>query len=624
MSNIKNIQVHVSGLDIDNVYSYTFSGAGGNWPATIVGSTGMVLSNSKNSVHSIDAVINFCATTGSCYGNPNLLDYSLENCHTNNSNIFTLLNFSLYNETTSENVASKKITVNCVDCVVNPAVNILSVPTLFAGVNTSPLSVAVSNVTPGDTYYYEFYVTDSNWPLWISNISGTVVPQSTSLVIDSSLLFPESSGLFVGDNNLLSSATECISHRNIYAVIGMSLTNKNCQSDPILSNNLLIECNDCLPSPNISDISDVTLTTASTTNLTATINNLHKNQTYNYQYHSVAGNWPVNVNNVSGSFIANSSTFELDTQISFCDSSGVCSASNNSILNSTITCLDKNGKYLTTYLYVESADCDYSSCVSNHFTITCDNCLLKPDIVLPANATITSQDYDLSVTFNDLTIGHTYTYSFAGTYSNWPVVLDPASGTIIANGVSETITNKAVFCFPTGDALGRAGLLDYSVNSLNQDYSNKFAKFRVNIVDDACSDVNASSKEFTLTCDNCLPCLNCSTIFFSGSPTISLPTGCCSGTDMMFVHVTGANPDNAYRYELSSLSGNVNFVPSTGLVYVKNDGSSIIPVLMSTNLVNKEQALAQAKLIDISTDGESIGFLGFICGSGCTNEDPNL
>jgi hypothetical protein len=624
MSNIKNIQVHVSGLDIDNIYSYTFSGAGGNWPATIIGSTGILVSNSKNSEHSIDAVINFCATTGSCYDHPNLLDYSLENCHTNNSNVFTLLNFSLYNQTTSEHVAAKKITVDCTDCIVNPSIELVSAQVLSSGVNTSPISAIVSNVTPGDTYYYEFYAIDGNWPIWISNISGTIVPQNSSLVLNSSLMFPESSGLFVGDNNLLSNSTECLSRNHIYSVVGMSLTNKNCQSDPILSNNILIECNDCLPNPTIDNISDLSLTTTSKIDLTSTIRNLHQNTTYNYQYHSIAGNWPVNMNNISGSFIANDSMFRLKTQIAFCDSSGVCSVSNNSILNPSLTCLDKDGKYLTAYLYIEAADCDYPSCVSNHFTITCDDCLSKPEIVLPADAMTDAQDYDLSVTFNDLIIGHTYSYSFVGTYSNWPVVLDPASGTIIANSGSETIANKVVFCFPTGDALGQAGLLDYSVNGLNQDYAHKFAKFRVNIIDNACSDINVHSKEFTLTCDSCLPCLNCSTIFFSGSPTISLPTGCCSGTDMMFVHVTGANPDSAYRYELSSLSGSVNFVPSTGLVYVKNNGSSIIPVLMSTNLVNKEQALAQAKLIDINTNGESIGFLGFICGSGCTNEDPNL
>jgi hypothetical protein len=618
MSNFKNVTISVSGLETSTTYYYTFNGVGGNWPAVISAATGVVVAESPTKAYDINTAVKFCATTGSCYGDPNLLPYSIEDCRLDRNNVFAVLDFILRDQ--SNNIVfTKNIKVSCTDCITKPVIS-ASYSNTLSDNNITNITLNVSNLLVGEQYAYRFYGLDGNWPVMLSNISGTIIPsRKDNNIITSKLTFNESTGLFVGDNNLLINPLNCVSSKDIYAVIYAEITPVSCLTESSRSDNILISCIDCLPVPTISTINSETITTTNKHPISVTINNLRKNAVYNYQFHSAGGNWPVNVNQVSGSFISNDTNFTLKSKLAFCDSSGICEISPNSILNPNISCLDKNDRYITAYLYVEPVGCNYQSCVSNHFTITCEDCLQKPTITLPSGGVATRQDYDLVMEFNNLVPGESYTYDFTGTYSNWPVVIDPASGTIFANSDSETIINKAVFCFPTGDALGQPGLLTYSINNVNRDYEYKFAKFRVNLYNSQCSDINTTSREFILTCDNCLPCLNCSTISFSGGPILALPTGCCSGTDMMFINVTGANPDNAYRYELTSLSGDISFVPDTGIVYVKNDGSSTIPVLMSTNLINKEQGLAQAKLIDINTGGEAIDFLGLICGSGCNN-----
>lgn len=623
MSNSKNVAVTVSGLEPNHLYYYAFNGVGGNWPATLAGGTGVVAVDSQYKGYTIDASVQFCATTGSCYGSLDLLPYTIETTRQDKSDTFALLNFTLTDSLSNDIVLAKTVRVDCDNCVLFPKINV-TYDNYLTSTNTSTISINLSDLVIGETYNYRFYGLDGNWPVMLSNISGTLVPtQKNNNIILSKLSFIESTGLYTGDNNKLIEPVDCVPQKDLYAIVYASISEGSSPSEPIKTENILVSCNDCLPILKIDTISDVVLSETNKNILSVNISNLHKNVAYNYMFHSTGGNSPVNITNISGSFIPNSSSYNLKSKITFCSSTGTCGDGSNSILNTNVGCLTDDDRYLSGYLYVESTSCSQTA-VSNPFTITCNNCLQTPNINMGANAITTTQHYDLSTVFNNLSIGKTYNYSFVGSYSNWPVVIDPASGTFTALSDNETVNSKVVFCYPTGDAIGQPGLLNYAVNSLNQDYEYKFVKFRSRITESECSDITKLSNEFTLTCDGCLPCLNCSTIMFSGGPTISLPTGCCSGTDMMFVRVTGANPDNAYRYELVSLSGDISFVPSTGLVYVKNDGTSTIPLLMTTNLIDKEQALAQAKLINIDSTGEAVDYLALICGSGCNNTNPNI
>lgn len=624
MSNFKNVAVNVSGLTANHVYEYAFNGAGGNWPATLSSSSGILASDSPIKAYAVNTSVQFCATSGSCYGATELLPYVIEPSRLDNSDVFTILNFVLKDKETEEVVLTSNVKVSCVDCILYPKITTIYNSNLTS-TNSTNITLNISDLVVGETYNYRFYGLDGNWPVMLSNISGTIVPSKRdNNILSSRLTFVENTGLFNGDNNKVIDPLSCVANKDLYAVIYATITAASSPNEPVKTENMMINCNDCLPNPSIGAISNLTLSSGNNSQaLNIPLTNLHKNTRYNYMFHSVGGNWPVNMSNLSGSFTPNSSSFSLSSRISFCDSTGVCAGSPNTIMNIPINCLDKN-KYLTAYLYISPVDCPYQNAVSNHFTVTCDNCLNSPSVSITSDLEVTTQTTDFAISLRNLVPGETYNYSFEGIYGNWPVVIDPASGTVIARSATETADGKLTFCFPTGDALNQPGLLNYSINPLNQDYPNKLSKFRVKLNNAKCSDVVAYSQQYTTVCDGCLPCLNCASISFSGSPTLSLPTGCCSGTDMMFIRVTGANPDHAYRYELTSLSGDVNFVPSTGLVYVNNNGSSIVPVLMSTNLVLKEQALVQAKLVDIDSSGEAVDYLGLECGAGCSNENPNL
>lgn len=628
MSNFKNVTVTVSGLEPNHLYYYTFDGLGGNWPATLSGGSGLLAVEAANKPKNINTAVQFCATTGSCYGSSNLLPHTIEPTRQDNSDIFTILNFVLRDSVTDNVVLSQTVNVYCGDCIQYPVIT-STYNSILTNTNSTNLVLNISDLVVGETYNYTFYGLDGNWPVMLSNISGTIVPsRRDNNILNSRITFVESSGLHVLDNNRVIEPVSCTADKDLYTVIYASLTAATSPNEAIRTENIFISCNNCLPTPKIVDIGnvvdntieDIVLSSSHQYPLSVKLENLHKNTRYNYMFHSVNGNWPVHINNLSGSFTANGPTFDLKTKFTFCESTGICYGSTNSILNSDIACLNTNNKYFTGYLYLAPIDCPQSSSTSNHFTINCSGCVNRLSASMMPSDQTTTQYYDLSTSFDNLVIGKTYNYSFDGIYGNWPVVIDPASGSITAKSSSHIVSNKVVFTFPTGDAIGQPGLLDYTINNITQDYGYKFTKFRSYIVDSECSDINAYSNEMVLTCNGCLPCLNCATISFSGGPTLMLPTGCCSGTDMMFVSVTGANPNNPYRYELSSLSGDITFVPSTGLVYVKNNGSSIIPVLMTTNLILTEQALAQAKLIDIGSGAEVVDYLGFVCGSGCSTE----
>jgi hypothetical protein len=284
----------------------------------------------------------------------------------------------------------------------------------------------------------------------------------------------------------------------------------------------------------------------------------------------------------------------------------------------------------TLYLYVEPADCQLQAGVSNQFDVHCNDCFIEPKISIQANNKVIldtdlaietdSQVTRFSTLFDNLNKGDNYAYSFESLDANWPTIVDPPSGEFKARGNTQRVEHKLIFALPTGDALGSLGTLEYNINAYNQEYENKFVKFHANLYRKDCANMQYQSANVEMLCDGCLPCLNCSTISFSGSPILELPLSCCSGTDMMFISITGANPDSTYTYELTSLSGQIDFVPHTGIVYVGKGGNSTVPVLMTTKLTNREQGLAQARLTDIGTGAESLGFLGILCGEECNTQ----
>lgn len=640
MSNYKNVSVKISGLEPNATYSYMWNGLGGNWPALLGAKSGVIASDAYSTTYDVNTGLQFCSTTGSCQGEANLLPYSIESCDIKSTDVYSVLELIIKKDVNDAVQLTKNIRVNCEDCTGKPSVEPTYVNTLSASMgNSSDIKVDLANLIPNKKYTYKFYSLGGNWPVTISNISGTFVPNSASSQIFSRITFNEATGI-ISDNIFNNSTPTCFDDFDLTATIGMELiADQDCNSQQVYTSDpMTFSCQDCLGNISVEDIQDTVLTknTGSTGHLHAKINNVQKNKSYNYQFHSAGGNWPINLTNVSGTFIANNNTFyNLDSMYSFCDSEEVCNVGNNGILTATNVCLQKDHKMNTLYLYVEPANCQLQAGVSNQFTLSCDDCFIDPEVTMSTGKDIiikdtdveisaASQVSDFTVTFNNLTPKTTYGYKFESIDGNWPVIADPPSGEFRARETTQTFGHKAIFALPTGDALNNPGALAYNITSYNQEYENKFNKFHTVLYNKECSGLYYEGANIDMQCDDCLPCLNCSTISFSGAPILELPLSCCSGTDMMFVSITGANPDTAYKYQLASLSGQVNFVPHTGVVYIGRNGKATVPVLMTTALTNREQGLAQATLTDIGTGAESLGFLGLLCGEECNSNATYL
>lgn len=636
MSHFRNVTVRISGLEPNASYDYAWNGLGGNWPALIGSKSGLIASDSYNSVYEVNTAVQFCATTGSCVGDSSLLPYSIEKCDIQSGDVYSVLELIIKRQATDQVELTKNVRIVCEECTNRPSVSAtyLNVLNTITG-NRSEIKVDLQKLIPQKTYFYKFVSIDGNWPVTISNLSGSFVPSSSEATVYSSLLFNEATGI-ISDNIFNNDIPPCLSDTNFNATISFQLESEDdCEvGQKYTSHPLTFTCRDCLGNIVIDDILDINLgpSQGNYAHINTTIKNCHKNNRYNYQFHSAGGNWPVNINNVSGSFIANDSTsYKLVSLLSFCESNTVCDINDNAMLTPKSVCLTDSHKMNTLYLYVEPADCKLQAGVSNQFHVHCTDCFIEPSISMGLNGQLLLSDNDLTINtsdqvndlnleFRNLVKGSNYAYSFDGIDGNWPVIIDPPSGEFRAKKTIETRKHKILFALPTGDALNNAGALYYNISPYNQEYENKFSTFHAVLNKKDCEGSYYESNNMELKCADCLPCLNCTTVSFSGSPILNLPLSCCSGTDMMFVSITGANPDEVYRYELTSLSGQISFVPHTGMVYMGKSGSAIVPVLMTTKLTNREQGLAQATLTDIGSGAETLGFLGILCGEECNTD----
>lgn len=635
MSHFRNVTVKISGLEPNASYDYAWVGLGGNWPALIGSKSGVMASDAYNSSYEVNTAVQFCATTGSCIGDSALLPYSTENCDVQSADVFSVLELVIKSQATDSVVLTKNVRVVCEECTNKPTINATYTNTLnsLTG-NRSEIKVNLTKLIPQKTYYYKFISVDGNWPVTISNLSGSFVPAVSDATVYSSILFNEATGI-VSDNVFNNEVPQCLNDTDFNATISFELVSQDdCDvGQKYTSQPLTFNCRDCLGNLSIEPIGDINLTQSDGhfAHINAVIRNCQKNNVYNYQFHSAGGNWPVNINNISGSFIANDIKYSLTSLLSFCQSDTLCDVNNNSVLTPKTVCLTDSHRMNTLYLYVEPANCQLQSGASNQFHVHCDDCFIDPKISMGLNGNMFTGDYDITVftssqvqdlnlNFTNLVKGSNYAYSFEGIDGNWPVILDPPSGEFRAKKTNETRKHKVLFALPTGDALNNPGALYYNISSYNQEYEHKFSTFHTVLHKKDCEGAYYESVDFELTCKDCLPCLNCTTVSFSGSPILNLPLSCCSGTDMMFVSITGANPDEVYRYELTSLSGQISFVPHTGMVYMGKTGSTTVPVLMTTKLTNREQGLAQATLTDIGSGAETLGFLGILCGEECNTD----
>ena len=157
--------------------------------------------------------------------------------------------------------------------------------------------------------------------------------------------------------------------------------------------------------------------------------------------------------------------------------------------------------------------------------------------------------------------------------------------------------------------------MKYRENGLYDKSNTKFLSLNTSVEPSGCAGAKSYGNDFTIKCT--LPSTDY-IVGFQDGPIMTLPVGCCSGTRLVLVNVSGAVPGDIHKYEFTSFSPKVTFsIPYSGYATFKQGGSGTIMTVANTNLTNYDEAVVKFKLINENLGIENHEYLGLKCGPEC-------
>jgi hypothetical protein len=211
--------------------------------------------------------------------------------------------------------------------------------------NSTVLDIGLKQLQAYEEYLYVIKSVDVNWPINVYGISGVIKPGSDTASINSRLVFCPSTG--VCGNNILNYSLNpsCLfNSSNLYGILQLSIRPLSYDGPEILSNQFVISCEDCLPSPTISinSTDDKIVSFDSTNNLlgfydfTLSFDDLQPNSTYSYFVETFNSEWPTFfVGNTSGTITTSANGAypgaPIASKLVFCKSTGLCPTNQDGI-----------------------------------------------------------------------------------------------------------------------------------------------------------------------------------------------------------------------------------------------------------------------------------------------------
>lgn len=389
-----------------------------------------------------------------------------------------------------EKIIAEDIDISCYDCLPKVTIDTKAM-TLDSSSYKSTLPIFVDGLSVGEVYNYEIIEQSSNWPTYISPMTGQITSLSSEIQtsINFDLRFCDNTGMCPsGSPNILGYNGSDIGNCN-YGFLNsdtkessfkIQITPQSYNGNVVLSDLIEVKCIDCLPKINIS-LPNTSGTISNGNNkysFSSSVGNLIVGQEYSYLFSSTEANWPVTAVPMSGSFIAKSDTKKIVSMLSFCHTTGSCPSSSGNVLDYEITSSCLYGQQSETDLFtklnltITPESCGGTAFTSDDFVLRCDTCL-NPKIVISTPNLLTSTSLgNFAVQLVGLKPSETYSYSFSGISSNWPTVISPVSGSFKTDkaGIppysNSIIPHKYYFCSPTGLCpSGTLGLMNYSLDN---------------------------------------------------------------------------------------------------------------------------------------------------------------
>lgn len=422
-------------------YSYELEAVRSNWPAAVSAISGSFIPTKTD--YDIVTNLKFCSSSGDC-NSSELLQYLPEKCSIDNVpfvEVRIILNLPYSNQ----KIHSSTQRVECDDCL--PKLNI-SVPSktvlTAASGNIHDFNINASGLKPYSSYVYSFTEFDTNHLIGVEKLSGTIYTQnSASAIISNSLIFCESSG-YCNRYVTTGVANDDVCNNLLSSSFRLEL-NSSCLPAPVISDKIEVDCDNCLPVVNIALPTSIsTLTSTNLVSITGSITNLKPFQSYSY-YFTGDNNWPVILDNVSGSFVAKTTSASISTKLLFCYPSGSCDNETGLLpyvpSSSVQKMLNNNNLYSKLKLNITPAHCSDIIYSSNTLDINCKDCLpcvRYANILFEGSPTITLDSGCcqgqklLRVNVTNAVAGDRYTYKFdnANGVGVNSVVFNPTSGEI--------------------------------------------------------------------------------------------------------------------------------------------------------------------------------------------------
>lgn len=382
------VSFNFSGLLKKLNHTFTIEGMGGNWPATVTPATGLFIPKSKN--ESIETVLSFCATSGSCISGVDSLPYDPVNCTFDESEIFTFVRAkaTLVDDPTFYVYSDSKKVV-CSGCVKNPVAVIPTRLTLTSGTNNyGEFTGIVSGIIPNHKYSFAFRTLESNWPIYLENSTGVFSSPTDTYCIDSYVEFCEHTGVCLsGSKNVLDFQMPaiCFSKPQDYeARIIADITSIECNELLTSSNIMNLSCKDCFPPSITVDIKSdnpIYLNSEQTGEFLTEITNLEPNKLYSYTIDSLYSNWPMFIHKNSGYIQTTETQYNLITSATFCATSAVCPTGCRGIINHTPDdqCVQTEypatfNKYAILRVKLMDGECTGKQYLSQRMFVECNNC----------------------------------------------------------------------------------------------------------------------------------------------------------------------------------------------------------------------------------------------------------
>jgi hypothetical protein len=585
MSTIKTIDIAVSGLNPNQRYNFEFLNKGGNWPVKVSPLSGVFYPKS------VKTYVYFCSNTGECPSSDPAVFYNIPSTNLTNAgldlenkSLYSVLELKISDFNTRETVYTYPCVVECDEC--NPKLsmefndNMGNLVLSSDDGNSKPFSVTFLGLIPNQSYSYVLNGGGGNWPLKLTPRSGVIQTWSTDYKVEGLLSFCPSTGACPEADTSVINYVNFENRRysqDPYSIINVSLTPSVEDLQKTVRGSFSVTCSDCIPSVQIESPSFVHVLENNDNNeFEIKVHNLVIGEKYTYNFVGVDANWPLLVSPYSGVITASADTMTLPVSVSFCPATGLCPNDSVGIMSyttnrSSILSLDTIKKQSRFKMVLNQSSYSVPVINSNDIIAVCNDCIPKSSAKLPASALLENGDNNTSfdLELDGLIPGVEYRYSFDGLDTNWPVIVSPLSGVILASAPKHNIPVEVSVCYATGLCPNNGpNVLPYVYNSVTS-LVNKNIKLKTNIIPLGSYGLPLfSSNELKVNCESCLD-----------DTTVTLPNAVVVDETNPGLFVIEANkllPNVEYKYKIVTTESNWPTVVSQTSGTINNKTSASI------------------------------------------------